>query len=1170
MIVKLRNAPFTGLMATTLLFGSLPGISQEMAYAGQKEVQEQRVGTQATQLKDVLNVLKSKYQVDIMFELRSVDGLTVPASVINTEQSLERNLDKVLTPFGLKFRKVNRQSYLVLDERKRHKPASRAVPDREKPSRDLIYNADQPARQPHRVIQLPSFLKEVYAARQVSGKVTDEEGAGLPGVSILVKGTQQGTTTDPEGRFNLVVPDGEMVLVFSFVGFVPQEVTVGNRSVIDIRMVVDAKSLEELIVVGYGSVKKENLTSSISKIGSEAIAERPIPTLSEAFAGQLAGVRAQSTSGIPGQELQIQIRGVNTINGNSSPLYVVDGVPKDNMNDINPSDVESIQILKDASATAIYGARGGNGVVLIETKRGAGKPTVSLDAMYGFQDPEKFVGMMSKDEWGAYHIWTRNDQWLRQGGSMSDPMDARPVGLQIPGEWLDPNRKGTDWQRAITRVAPFQSYQVSVSGKNDLGSIFISGGYMGQEGIIKETYYNRFNFRANGTLNVGKKTQLGLNLSPSFSDQDDRDTQGKETPIHHALNISPLVQLNEATRDWGFPAGIGQVYPNPLERIRETTDRTQRSRFSSVVWGEHEILPQLKFRSQLGYDYEGIVYEFFQAGNVGYNNGFLTQGNSNSRTSNNWSIQNTLSYDKEFGGHVLNFLLGQSAEGRKYYQINATATGFPNELIETLNVATTPTTASTTRNQSRIASFFGRVGYTFQDRYLLNMSIRRDGSSRFGDNHKWGIFPAVSAGWKINAEPFLNHVGWLSLLKVRAAWGTSGNDRIGNYDYMSRLSITRASWGNAVVGGLAPANIENPNLKWEATSTTNFGLDVSTFSNRLQVNFDYYINRTDNLLFNLPIPNTTGFGSYRTNIGSVQNKGWEIDLTTLNSVGTVRWTTSLNLSANRNKVLDMGGIREFTSTNWDARFITRVGGPISQFLVYRTDGLLMPSDFDSERKALVPILPGQEPGNVRYIDQNDDGVINANDQVPYGNNLPDLIYGFTNRVTWKNIELSFLLQGQLGGDVLFLGQRQMDNGGQNINSFKRWVHAWKPDYEALYGQGENPVPDNLGVDMSWDGYTPYTKGNKSDNNSDFRIYDATFLRIRNITLSYRLPVNDLGLKMFKSARIYVTVDNLKTFDRYPGVTPETNSFGNATTQAGVDYSTYPLSKKYTFGVSLNF
>ena len=522
----------------------------------------------------------------------------------------------------------------------------------------------------------------------VRGLVKDENNEPLPGVSIVIKGTQRGAVSDQNGNFTLEVPSKESVLLFSFVGYLPREVTVGNQTFIEVSLQADVKSLSEVIVVGYGTVKKENLTSSISKIGTEAIENRPLTTLSDAFAGQLAGVRAQSVSGIPGQELQIRIRGVNTINGNSSPLYVIDGIPRDDMTDINPADVASIQILKDASATAIYGSRGANGVVLIETKRGTGKPSVTIDAFYGIQDPEKFVGMMSKDEWLAHAIWSRNDDWLRRGGSMKDPMSARPENLQIPQAWLDPNLKGVDWQKAITVNAPIQSYQVAVSGKNDLGSVYVSGGYLDQDGIIFNTYYRRFNLRFNGELNVGKRLKVGMNLSPSFSTQDDRDTQGKETVIHHAINQSPLVQLDQATRDFGYPAGLGQAYANPLERLKYTTDRTNRNRFISVVYAQLEILPKLFFKSQFGYNFNQSNYEYFQPGNVVYNRGFVTQGNSNSTTGREWSIQNTLAYDKSFGPHNFDFLAGFSAEDRNFYRIQATANGWPNEIIETLNVAT--------------------------------------------------------------------------------------------------------------------------------------------------------------------------------------------------------------------------------------------------------------------------------------------------------------------------------------------------------------------------------------------------------------------------------------------------------------------------------------------------
>jgi len=523
----------------------------------------------------------------------------------------------------------------------------------------------------------------------------------------------------------------------------------------------------------------------------------------------------------------------------------------------------------------------------------------------------------------------------------------------------------------------------------------------------------------------------------------------------------------------------------------------------------------------------------------------------------------------KLGAHKFNFLLGQSIEDHKSYSINTTATGWPNETIQTLNVAKTPTQATTSRSENTGMSYFARASYNYLEKYLFNASIRRDGSSRFGPEQKWGTFPAFSGGWKMNEEAFMKNIKWISLLKIRGAWGMAGNNRIGDYDYMAKLAIDNTSWGNGIVTGMAPANIANDNLKWEATTTTDFGIDFTCLNNRIQLNLDYYVNNTDDLLFSVPIPNTTGFASYTTNLGSVSNEGWEVDLTTFNTTGIVKWNTSLNISRETNVVKSMGGITQFTSTNWDAYFITKVGGPVSQYLAYQTNGLLTSADFDASKKALVPIFAGQEPGNIKYVDTDKDGKITTSDMIPMGTNIPNFVFGMTNTVTWKNLEISMLIQGQQGGKVMFLGQRALDNGVSG-NTFKRWNRQWKPDFEALYGPGNNPLPTDLGIDFSWDGKTPYTFGNRGNNNDDLRIYDASFVRIKNLTLSYKFSPKLLSKTFLKSAKIYTSIDNLRTFSKYPGVNPETNSIGNSTTQLGVDYATYPLSRRFTLGINVSF
>lgn len=436
-----------------------------------------------------------------------------------------------------------------------------------------------------------------------------------------------------------------------------------------------------------------------------------------------------------------------------------------------------------------------------------------------------------------------------------------------------------------------------------------------------------------------------------------------------------------------------------------------------------------------------------------------------------------------------------------------------------------------------------------------------------------GAFPSFSAGWKVNEESFMKSLDWLSLLKIRVSWGMAGNDRIGDYAYMSLLGIDKFTWGNSIISGIAPNNIGNEDLKWETTKTLDFGFDFSAFNNRVQLNFDYYINTTDDLLFNVAIPRTTGYSSYLANVGSVRNKGWEIDLTTHNIVGDFNWSSSLNLSRNRNEVLDMGEINQIRSSNYDANFITRVGGSVSEFYAYEANGILTRECFDESGTPLVPIATGQVEGNVRYVDQNKDGVITAEDQIPTGNNLPDLTFGFTNRFSWNNIDLSILLQGQIGGDIMFIGQRQYDYGSKvaaAVNQMSRWLNCYK-DSKYIDAIPTDYIKEK-GINMDWDGKTPVPDegyGYQSRNDTR-RIYDATFLRIKNITLGYTFPKKILSKTPFENLRVYFSADNIATFDKYPGYNPEANGFGNSTTQLGVDYCAYPLSRRLIMGVNVVF
>jgi TonB-linked SusC/RagA family outer membrane protein len=1012
----------------------------------------------------------------------------------------------------------------------------------------------------------------------VTGVVMDENKEPMVGAAIIESGEKSnGVVTGLDGIFSITVQP-KAVLNVSCIGYNTLEVKlVEGKTQYDIFLTPDKLLLDELVVIGYGSVKKSDLTYSVSKITSEALQERPLTTMSEAFQGNLSGVRAQAEDGVPGQRLTIRIRGTNTINGDSSPLYVIDGVPQDEMTDIAASDIASIQILKDAAATSIYGARGGNGVVLIETKEGVtSKPTVSFNAYYGLQLKEKKIDMMNGNEWIAYNMYCRNLAFKRSGGSMTTPMPERAAIYQIPESWNNWT-DFTDWQDEVFQVAPIQEYLVSASNRDKNSNTYASASFFRQDGVVLTTYYKKVNTRVKQTFNVGKHFITGFNFNASQGEQNGADASGKEASLHHALMCTPLMRIDEGTRDTGFPINVGQTYPNPVERIKNTSVTREDKYLGVSIFGEVKILDGFKLKSQYSRDYVTKVYEFFQAGNVAYNNGYKTTADSWSSNSYKWVIQNTLTYDKKFKGeHNFNAVLGQSAESYNYYKIEANASDFPYETVPTLNVALTPLNAATYRNARSSLSFFGRISYDYKSKYLVTASLRYDGSSRFGANTKWGLFPSVSLGWKINEEKFMEDASWINLLKIRASWGQAGNDRIGNYAYAAKLGQYNTSWGNEVISGIAPSNIPNPNLKWEHTTSMNFGFDWSMFKNRIQLNVDYYINRTDNLLFNVTIPYSTGFDTFTDNIGAVQNMGWEIDLTTFNiKKKDFSWSTKLNISRNNNKVLSLGEIKSFSTTSYDAIFLTEVGKPISQFYCHQTCGVLTKDCFDEAGNPTVPIMTGQQEGNPRYVDQNNDGRITDADYTVCGNNLPDFTYGVTNTFSWKGLNLSILLQGQAGGEVMFLGARQYDVGKAEANQFARWLRSYKPDFTAIYGENESPIPwdyiNKNGIDMSWDGKTPNVNYGAFASNDDRRIYDASYFRIKNITLRYSFPKKWFkDGKVVKGADIYMSADNVYTFSDYVGYNVEGNSFGNNTTMQGVDYSSYPLSRRIVFGGYITF
>ena len=1001
-------------------------------------------------------------------------------------------------------------------------------------------------------------------SKTVSGKVTDSSGASLPGVTVVVKGTTAGVITDANGSYSLSNIPANATLQFSFVGMKTQEMKVDGKSTVNVKLEEETIGLDEVVAIGYGTVKKQNLTGSVAKIKNEALQERTITTLGEGLTGQIAGLRAREVSGAPGSELSISIRGINTVNASNAPLYILDGIAVGSMKDINPSDVASIEVLKDASSSAIYGARGANGVVLITTKQGnAAKPTFNFEASYGLQRIDKTYDVMNRDEYIAYASWAKNQAYLRSGGSMSDPMSKRPFIMQIPEAWSDPEKvPDTDWQGALYRIAPVQTYNLNVSGGSDIGTFLISGSYMKQDGIMIETDYTRATIRLNTVLNVANNIRIGMNIAPSMSELHPGDQQ------HMAAAFIPTIPLDGHTVKTGFTQGA-IAWMNPVEELKQDKRRNSTNMVISNIWGEWNIIKSLTYKSQLGYNYSDSKGTSFLVSNV--NNGAAASGAASISQANSYSFQNTLVYKPKISSLFDNeLLLGQSIESNKYYLLSAAATGYPNELVETLNVASTKTGASTIESENRLSSFFGRLNFNVNDKYLVTLNLRRDGSSKFGADTKWGWFPSASAGWKINKERFLGNAKWIDLLKFRAMVGRAGNNSIGDYEHIASLAVANYNFSNKVVSGLYPSSIAKPDLGWETKNSRGLGLDFNAFDNRVQATLDYYNDMTSDMLLDANVSYMSGFGSIRQNLGKVQNRGWEIELTTDNIRKQVSWSTSFNFSRNRNEVKKLG-VGDAPIIMYSFGYptnITKVGEAIGSFYMYKTDGILLDKDFDVNGKPLVPILTGQEKGNLKVVDVNKDGKITPDDYTVVGNNMPDFMFGLTNTFKYKNFDLTFLFQGQVGAKIFFMDHRYIDYGQyQGINNLKHWLHSYKPESP----NGENPYPTNTNVDLSWDGKTPMMRAfGISPYFCDYDLYDASYLRLKNVTIGYNIPKRVSQKMGIDQMRIYFNGDNLYTWTKYFGTSPEYNGSGSETISPGIDNSTYGVSRRYSIGVKLTF
>ncbi|MBC6491399.1 TonB-dependent receptor [Flavihumibacter stibioxidans] len=1016
---------------------------------------------------------------------------------------------------------------------------------------------------------------------EVIGTITDEKGNPMPGATIRVKGTTKATVSDATGTFRIPeLPEGT-VLVISYTGYVMQEVLLKSGRNISVVMKEDDNSLKSVVVVGYGTQERKDVTGAIATLPAKKLKDQPVTSVDAALAGQIAGVQVAQTSGSPGGGVTVRVRGSGSLSAGNEPLYVIDGFPVSNdynqlnnpLNTLNPNDIESIQVLKDASATAIYGSRGSNGVVIITTKSGkSGAARINLDVYTGYQEVAKKIDLLDAEGFANYINETRNNAWVDRGGLITDDNTVRNnVIYRLPPFLADPASlgKGTDWQEEIFRKAPIRNYQLSFSGGNDRTKYYMSAGYLDQDGVVINGDFKRYNFKLNVESQLSDRIKVGANLTPTYTTSNVSDAEGHWSGgavILSALLMSPHLPVYnpDGTYTTGLNLGYGfSSVENPVKTAKEKVNNWGRFRLLGTSFAEIELLKDLKFKALVGTDIRTARQRTFVPSIIGRDGApppSIPIGTATSTENVNWLSEFTLAYNKSVGKHSVNSVLGYTIQKENFESNFVSATNYPNDLVQTINAGII-NGGSSDRQQWSLLSYLARVNYSYDRKYMLTATVRRDGSSRFGSDNKWGTFPSVSAGWRVTEEDFMMGVNWLDDLRLRASYGITGNNFIGNYDHIGLIAnqnYVLGSGSGSIVNGLAPGTFSNSNLGWELNKQFDLGIELGVLNNRVVFSADYYNKVTSKLLLNVPVPSITGFTSATQNIGKIRNHGIELSLSTKNTVGAFRWTTDVNVSFNRNKVLALGpeGSPIFGNYQLNSSHKTEIGRSMGNYYGYDVIGIYQ----NEEDLAKSPKFADSRPGHLKFRDVNGDGVLSTEDRTILGSPFPDMTYGITNNLSYKGFEMNILLQGVAGYEVLNLGRRFHGNYAGTGNSIAEVKDAWR----SPENPGSGTVP-RLNRDLA-----RYSSSNSSANISSLFVEDASFLRIRNISLGYNFSEKLTGKINARSARLYVSVQNAHTFTNYTGYNPEVSVTGASTLTPGVDYGGYPVARTFTLGINLGF
>ncbi|MCC5905281.1 MAG: TonB-dependent receptor [Balneolaceae bacterium] len=1022
----------------------------------------------------------------------------------------------------------------------------------------------------NRQLVLVPFEKpeETFFQETVTGRVSDAQtGQPIPGVNILIEGTTIGTSSDVDGFFELNVPDLEQTLIITYIGYDRKVVLLDGRNEVNLELISSIIAGDEIVVVGYGAIQKSDITGSIASVNLEDVKNFPVTGIQQAMQGQIAGVRVQQGSGTPGAAPIIRIRGTGSITAGNDPLYVIDGhVGATNLNNINMHDIESIEILKDASATAIYGSRGSNGVVLITTNSGiSGSPRTEINAYFGVQELERKFDVLNAEQWVELFTEAQDRQYVDSGGSLDDPLDARPENMSYPAEFRNPSSfgKGTDWQDEIYQLAPIQNYSITTSGGSEDMRYFISGNYFNQEGIIKTSGYQRFNIRINADIDLTENLRFGIQAMPTYSITDHVNAEGHwggNGVVLAALNQPPIFPTYEEDGSYGtlmrFGYGTPSI-PSPLVSLNEIDDQRTNLDFLGVSYLEVNLFEGLAFRTSFSADmsrFQRNHYSTSQRERDGRPAPQPPEAIYENSSRINILSENIITYDTSFNNrHSINTVIGYTVQKNNFESGNVFATNFPNDLVRTINAGQV-TSGDGRASEWALMSYLGRINYSFDNKYLATASIRRDGSSRFGAGNRWGYFPSGSLGWIISSEEFMQRISFVNNLKLRISHGFTGNESIPNYGSVGLLSGNNYAFGSGLgnlVNGIQPTSMSNRLLGWERTRETNVGIELGLFDDRVIFEVDHYYRNTNDLLLNVQVPTITGFSNTLQNIGEVKNVGWDFDLTTRNMLtNNFSWSTSLNLSTNKNEVLSLGPEGDPIFSGPSNYSITKIGHPIGSYYGFIFDGIYNTQEEIDSR----PSLTSDRPGSIIIRDVNGDGEITQDDRTIIGDNNPDFIFGITNRISYRNFDFNLTVTGAYGYQVWMRDYTWLTfpTGIMNVSSelLERWRSPEDP------GNGRIPRADGV------------TRGYQRQPSTNW-IQDGTHARISNVYIGYSIPLDILGRLSLSSLRVYFQAQNLYTFTSFRGYNPDVSRTNNPL-QPGMSEGGYPTSRSYTIGINLGF